>query len=695
MSTQTNTLRKLVLVFGAPVLIGAIGLLAFMAVSGARQEIENTALQRIESSVITSSATVTGQIRQRQSELAFLAESPEVASSASDASLRTRSSGLGRLADSLLADNPELLARRNRYAPLRGLLDRFRTRSEFDEITVVDAEGVLVSSSNPVALPRPTGGRWWSGVLTSGSFVGEPGISQTDGTPTLTFAISLEDSTGALIGAVRTVASTEITSREFSRIETLRELQLSVVDSAGIIVFSSDPQMLGDTIPSWPTLRTRSGSEPDALTTGEGSRLLAAVTPTNNGLWWVVASQEESVAMARAGQLQQNIYLVAGTIIAVTLILLLALARWVDNQVTAPIKAAGAVAGRIAAGDLAIRIGGKEGRGEVASLMRSISQMVGALRNLVGAIRQSSEASATMSEQISASTEEMSASSDSMAHTCQALETRAQEQAGVVQKAVEDVNKILQITTQLAEGSQHALERNQALNQTAAEHRARLLDGSQRLTKLAEDIETGAADARRLAEMSVDIQKFAAQAKKIATQTNMLALNAAIEAARAEGEESVGFEVVADEVRKLATQAAQAAALTSKTVEGVLRSVEANREQLVRLAHDSVSVREIAEGAAGGLGEVSDAASETSVWTEEINRAAGEVRTLIVEITDRLSDIERASDEFVESVAGIASAATEQSATTEEIARSAADLSETSEKLRSVVAKFRLESVNR
>jgi methyl-accepting chemotaxis protein len=365
-------------------------------------------------------------------------------------------------------------------------------------------------------------------------------------------------------------------------------------------------------------------------------------------------------------------------------------ANWLDKRVTEPVQVAAAVTERVAGGDLTVSVGrGQIGTSEVNQLLQSLRGMVTELRKLVTGIRGSSEELAAMAQQISASTEQMSASTQEMAATSQRLSDQSNSQADQVRQAATDAQRILKITTSLAQGSQLASERSAQLKEDANRHRKDLQAGSERLGHLAREIEQGAEDAHRLAGLSTEIQKFVTQAKAIAKQTNMLALNAAIEAARA-GEEGRGFGVVADEVRKLANQAAQSATATSDTVDSVLEGIQSTHERLSSLVQESGTVRQIAEAAALGLQDVTSRATENSAWAKEISTAASDARHLVDEITQRLRAIAESTESFVAAVEQIAASAQEQSASTEEIASSAAHLAEASEKLNAGVTRFRL-----
>src|SRR5256885_1258194 len=283
-----------------------------------------------------------------------------------------------------------------------------------------------------------------------------------------------------------------------------------------------------------------------------------------------------------------------------TVSLLLLFRHRLTQRITEPVKAAGAIASRVAGGDLSVTVVTQRTEAaEVGDLLSSVHTMVVALRRLVGAIRTAADEAAAMATEISASTEQMSASTEEMTATCQDLTKRAAEQAHLVHGAADDAAKILHIATALAAGAEDSVRRNAAVADIARRHKDVLDQSTAQLAKLAEEVERGAKEAAALAQASAEIQKFVVQAKAIATQTNMLALNAAIEAARA-GPQGRGFAVVADEVRKLASVAAAAAGGTGDTVRGVLARVEATRERLAPPPPGGAPARAAAHAAAPG-----------------------------------------------------------------------------------------------
>ncbi|MGH7516179.1 MAG: methyl-accepting chemotaxis protein [Gemmatimonadales bacterium] len=347
------------------------------------------------------------------------------------------------------------------------------------------------------------------------------------------------------------------------------------------------------------------------------------------------------------------------------------------------------IARRVAQGDLgmpAVPLNGARQTG----LTRSMAAMVERLRALVGGIHEHAHEAASMAQQIAAATQEMTASTQEVAGTTGDLTERANQQALIVRAAAADTGKILTIAQELAAGATQAAERNAALARLARGHRERLDTSSTELARLAEEVQSGAAEADALRAASAEIEKFVAQTKAIAKQTHMLALNASIEAARA-GEEGRGFSVVAEEVRKLASQAARAAASTETTVQAVLERVGTARERLLRLGQGGLAARDAAHAAATGLAGVAADAEENDQWTRRISASADDVRSLVETIASRMREVSAGTEDYAAAAEQIAAAAQQLNASTEEISTSAGRLASTAEQLNLAAGQFRLD----
>ena len=362
------------------------------------------------------------------------------------------------------------------------------------------------------------------------------------------------------------------------------------------------------------------------------------------------------------------------------------------RRVVAPLSNLDGTVGRVAQGDLSWTGTRKsQASGEIRKLADGVDFMVAELRTLVESIRNSAGDAATLATQISASTQQMSASTQEVAGTCGDLTDRANKQAALVREAAHDAAKILAISKTLADGAREAADRNASLAKMARSHQEQLDTSSTQLRRFTEEIALGATEAEALAAASEEIEKFVIQTKAIARQTHMLALNAGIEAARA-GAEGRGFAVVAEEVRKLAGQAAQAATITSQTVDLVQTRVKTARDRLLRLGQGGAAASDAATTAVAGLSQVASEAEANDLWTRQISTSAGEVRQLVDGIAGRMGGVTEGTEEFAAAAEEIAASAEELSASTVEIAHSATQLSTASGRLTTSVQKFKLSS---
>jgi methyl-accepting chemotaxis protein len=669
------------------VLIGAVSVIATRR---ATAELDRAATERLMSSGLRAAGLVSQYVSERWEDLRLLVDVPSLYTGARLAGDRAAQLGLDRLTTEALEARFESTRALGADSSVLAVMLGIQRRTDFAEIFYTDRHGFNVLATNRTSDFVQSDEDWWQRAMEDGEFQSPPQFDESAGVVALELSIRVDDpATGNRLGVLKAVV-------QLSRLAHLLAVggqtgtSVEVIDSTGRIIVARDAGRLLQTassierIPRQPT--------PQVVTRpGSGGDELVASIPAEGGRWWVLAVQPVELARAAADAITQSMVITGGIVMIVTLLALLSLTSWLDRRVTNPVRSAGAVAQRIADGDLAVQVGTlHRGTDEVGDLLQAIDRMVVALRTLVGAIRSSSEESAAMAEQISASTQEMSASAQEMATTCQHLTQQASEQAALIRKTATDADRILEIASTLADGTTTAASRNADLQQIADNHRRRLEESSEQLGQLADEISRGSQEAEQLARMSAEIQEFIGQTRSIAAQTNMLALNAAIEASRAEGGDGRGFGVVADEVRKLAGQAARAAAITSETVGKVLQTVQTTHDRLNRIAEGSNAVRDVAQSAAQALKEVSDAASENSVWSEEISRSADQERELVAEISVRLKSLASGTESFLAAAEEIAATAEEQTASAEEIASSAGQLAEASERLTANVSSFRL-----
>ncbi|HXQ29863.1 MAG TPA: methyl-accepting chemotaxis protein [Gemmatimonadales bacterium] len=638
---------------------GAAALAVAVALAGgqnARQTLERLANERDRAVATNVAALVTNYWRERRHETDELA--------------RRLSTRAGIVPD----------------AALGAFLRDYVQHSDLADLLVVDGRGDPAAGSAPLERRAYRADAWWQVVLRDGSVEGTGDSSSR----ALYYAVALrQPGLARPVGVLRATLPLSALVRLLASSAADDAVYLCVIDRAGRLLATPDTSALLHSIPDAEAI-PRDTRAVNVLWRRGGATELVVSAPANEGRWWVLYRQPTALAYAAVRTTLRTIALGAIAVLVLVLLLVWRLAAWLTDRVTEPVRAAGAVATRIAGGDLSATVLAQgAGTGEVGELLSAVHTMVVALRRLVGAIRSAADEAAAMAAEISASTEQMSASTEEMSATCQDLSRRAAEQAQLIRGAAGDTTKILEIITIVAAGSEDSVRRNATVATLARQNREVLDQSTAQLAHLAEEVARGAAEADALAAASAEIQKFVTQAKAVATQTNMLALNAAIEAARA-GPQGRGFAVVADEVRKLAAVAAAAAGDTAEMVRTVLTRVQATRERLLALAKVGAAAREAAQTAAQGLATVATEAAANDAWSREIAASTAEVRSLVDEITGRLGSVALGTEGLLAAAQEIAASSEEQSASTEEIAASANQLAEAADRLSGAVKSFRL-----
>jgi methyl-accepting chemotaxis protein len=690
MAIKSQQLRQSFLISGAGAAVLLVVFVAWLTSSRVGAVLEQQAYVRGRDVGTRVAAIVTQYLKERRREVVSLASQPQLIAAVRDAGQAAAARGLDRQPIPELERMFNATRQLGADPVLRDYLSAYTTISDFAEIIVTERSGLTVLASRRPSDFVQRDETWWQRAFEDGSYEGDARYDSSSAAASLEFDVAIRAArVPQPVGVLKAVFALDRLTALLGTQELAGSAYLEVVDGRGAVLVSKDRSLLLQPLPDRERIPLTPEAAAATVETRAGQELIVAV-PANQGEWWVLYREPAATAFAAARGTQRAVWIGALLVAAVAVAALFWLSHRLGRLVTEPVRAAGAIASRVAGGDLSVTVSTHRAEAtEVAELLSSVHSMVVALRRLVGAIRAAADEAAAMATEISASTEEMSASTQEMASTSQDLSRRAGEQAQTVRAAADDAARILQIAVKLAEGADEAARRNANLSALARKHKDGLDESTARLAKLADEVAKGAEEAEALAQASARIQIFVAQTKAVATQTNMLALNAAIEAARA-GPQGRGFAVVADEVRKLASVAAAAAGETADTVRGVLARVQATRDRLVRLAEGGAAVREASQTAAQGLATVTGEADANDAWSREIAQSASELKSLVEEIAARLGTVSGQTDSLLASAQELAASGEEQSASTQEIASSANQLAEAADRLTGAVKSFRL-----
>ncbi len=383
-----------------------------------------------------------------------------------------------------------------------------------------------------------------------------------------------------------------------------------------------------------------------------GQRVVAAWSYLPAFRWGLVVKQDVDEAFALINGQRMAVAL----LLAVTALVVIAVALWLARTITRPIREAALVTERVAAGDLSVTCP-SEAPGEAGSLLQAVRKMIHDLRSLIAKIQRSSITLLSTATEIAAA-------------------SRQQEQAvysysASTSEAAVAVNEISATSNELLKTMN---EVNQVANQTArmaSTGQQGLAGMDQTMRQLAELTGSIGSKLSVISERAANINLVVTTITKVADQTNLLSINAAIEAEKA-GEYGLGFLVVAREIRRLADQTAVATLDIERMVKEMQYSVSAGVMEMDKFSEQVRTVVGEVARIGGQLGQIiagvqslnqrfdqvtegmrvqsqgaeqireamshlSEAANQTTVSIQEFNKATDRLREAVGSLKEEVS----------------------------------------------------------
>jgi methyl-accepting chemotaxis protein len=320
-------------------------------------------------------------------------------------------------------------------------------------------------------------------------------------------------------------------------------------------------------------------------------------------------------------------------------------------------------AARVAAGDLTVQIQAADQSKDVDTLQQALRAMIESLRDTHRELRQGFSVLASSSTEILATVSQVAASASETATAVSETSTTAEE-----------VKQTAHLSNQKAKAVQETALRTAAVSETGRQAVTATIEG---MNRIREQMESIAESVVRLSEQGQTIGEIIATVNDLAEQSNLLAVNAAIEATRA-GEYGKGFGVVAQEVKSLAEQSRQA----TTQVRTILMEVQKATSAAVMATEQGT------KAVAAGVKQATDAGDSIKVLTGSVSEAAQAATQIAASSQQQLVGM----DQIAQAIASIKQATTQNMAGTKQLEASAQGLQDLGGRLKVLVERQRVEA---
>jgi len=315
---------------------------------------------------------------------------------------------------------------------------------------------------------------------------------------------------------------------------------------------------------------------------------------------------------------------------------------FITRNISRPLREMSAIASRVAAGDLTVKMNSTTRGDEVGVLGRTFALMVESLRSVTREIIEGANVLGASATQIVASTAQLASSS-------------AQTAASVTETTttVEEVRQTAQVSNQKAKNVSESSLKAAEISGGGKKNTEETAKG---MARIREQMTSIAKSMVRLSEQTQAIGQIIATVDDLAQQSNLLAVNASIEAAKA-GEQGRGFAVVAQEVRTLAEQSKGATNQVRTILSDIQKATNAAvmaTEQGTKAVEAGVIQSEKAGDSIQNLGKrVEEAASSAA----QIAASSQQQLVGMDQVAQAMESIKRASTQNVDSARQLEAAA--------------------------------------
>ena len=347
--------------------------------------------------------------------------------------------------------------------------------------------------------------------------------------------------------------------------------------------------------------------------------------------------------------------IVAGGVIAISIVALLLLSR----MIASPLQNLVFAAREVASGNLKVTVPMTERRDEVGTLANAFATMLENFRTVHREIQQGVNVLASSASEIFTATAQIAASATETATAVSQTTSTAEEVKQTAQVAAQKAGNVADIAQRAAQSAQVG---RKAIDESVAG-----------MNHVREQMELIAETVVRLSEQTQAIGEIIASVNDLAEQSNLLAVNASIEAAKA-GEHGKGFAVVAHEIRNLANQSKESTA----QVRNLLNEIQRATTATVMAAEQGSKAVE------GGVKQVNQSGEAIRTLAESIVAAAQAATQITASAQEQLIGI----DQVTVAIQNILQASRQNATGTQQAETGAKNLSQLGQTLKAAVQKF-------
>ena len=365
-----------------------------------------------------------------------------------------------------------------------------------------------------------------------------------------------------------------------------------------------------------------------------------------------------------------NNLLVGLIVISVAILITLVLVRSINR----PLRELAEKSAMVGKGDYTITFS-SDNKDAIGLLTNALGQMTTRAKEMLVDIIQSAEALEVASTQLADISSQMQGNADSTT----AISDEAAHNANDVSDNMNSVSAAMEQSTNNLNMIAAASEEMGNTIQEIAENSARARTTTESAVISAQKSHTGVMD---LGEAAKSIGTVTETITKISEQTNLLALNATIEAARA-GEAGKGFAVVANEIKELARETASATGKIKSAIDEIQNQTDDTVKDIGVISSVISDVNDI-------VTTIVTAVEEQSITTAEIVNNVNQASSGIGEINENIASSSQMTVQLSEGVGQVRVTSGKVKENSLQVNDSAADLKKLSNKLNSLVSKFKI-----